>query len=111
MYLQYVDTKVQAERQLALEFEWDDAKDRINRKKHGISFEEAALIFEGRTLSKTDDRKDYGETRTITMGQLAEEVIVVLVHTDRNGRTRLISARLANRMERREYNDYRSQIT
>jgi len=94
-----------------LEFEWDDSKDRNNREKHGIAFEEAALIFEGLTLSKTDDRKDYGETRTITMGQLADQVVVVVVHTDRNGRIRLISARFANRMERKEYNDYRSQIT
>lgn len=94
-----------------MEFEWDDSKDRNNREKHGIAFEEAALIFEGLTLSKTDDRKDYGETRTITMGQLADQVVVVVVHTDRNGRIRLISARFANRMERKEYNDYRSQIT
>lgn len=94
-----------------MEFEWDEEKDRSNREKHGIAFEEAALIFEGVTLSKTDDRKDYGETRTITMGQLAEEVVVVVVHTDRNGRTRLISARLANRLERKQYNDYRSKIT
>jgi uncharacterized DUF497 family protein len=93
-----------------LEFEWDDDKDRGNREKHGIGFEEAALIFEGLTLSKTDDRKDYGEIRTITLGQLAEQVVVVVVHTDRNGRIRLVSARLANRMERKEYNDYRSKI-
>ena len=69
------------------------------------------LIFEGLTLSKIDNRKDYGEPRAITMGRIEQEIVVVVVHTDRNGRTRLISARSASRLERKEYNDHCSKIT
>ena len=94
-----------------MDFEWDEKKDRANRAKHGISFEEAALIFNGPTVSRVDDRKNYGEARTITIGAIADTVVVAVVHTDRNGRQRLISARLASRQERKEYDDYRSQIT
>ena len=94
-----------------MEFEWDEAKNRSNFAKHGITFNEAMSIFKGLTLSKIDNRKDYGETRTITMGILEQEVVVVVVHTDRNGQIRLISARSANRMERKEYDDHCSKIT
>ena len=46
-------------------FEWDEEKNKTNLAKHGINFEEAALIFEGRVFSWTDNRKDYGEARSI----------------------------------------------
>lgn len=91
-------------------FEWDDNKNQSNLEKHGISFEEAALIFEGVILSRIDDRKDYGETRTITIGKIANLVVVTVVHTDRDGNIRIISARSANRLERQEYDDHCAQI-
>ena len=94
-----------------MEFEWDDNKNKANIEKHGIAFEEAALIFQGITLTRRDDRQNYGEAREITIGSLPEQVIVVVVHTDRNGVTRLISARLPNREERSLYNDYYKKIT
>jgi len=94
-----------------LEFEWDEEKARYNREKHGIDFEEAALIFERPTLSMIADRKDYGETRMVSMGRVAERVVVVVIHTNREGRIRIISARLANRMERKKHDDYSSKIT
>ncbi|SSC72583.1 unnamed protein product [Ciceribacter sp. T2.26MG-112.2] len=44
-----------------MSFEWDETKNRINRQKHGISFEEACLIFDGSVFSAKDERLDYGE--------------------------------------------------
>ena len=94
-----------------MDFEWDDEKNRANIAKHGVSFEEAALIFGGPTLTRIDDRWDYGETREVSIGQLPEQVVATVIHTDRNGVTRLISARLANRAERKRYYDYCKKIS
>ena len=87
-------------------YEWNQEKNAANLKKHGISFEEAILIFEGPVLSRLDRRFDYGEERIISTGLIREVVAVVIVHTDRDGITRIISARLANRAEKREYYDH-----
>lgn len=87
-------------------FEWDDTKDALNRAKHGISFDEAKTIFEGPVLTREDDRKDYGETRLLSMGLLSGVVVIVVAHTNRRGHIRIISARKANRTERKVYHDY-----
>jgi uncharacterized protein len=94
-----------------MNFEWDDDKDRANQAKHGISFEEASLIFEGSILSKVDDRFEYGEERRISIGLIREVAAVVVVHTDRDGAIRIISARLANRDERRRYHEHQQRTT
>lgn len=86
-----------------MKFEWDENKNRSNLEKHGISFEEASLIFEGTVLTRIDDRREYGEAREISIGEIAEEVVIVVVHTKRNKKTRIISARKANRKERGRY--------
>ena len=49
-------------------FEWDEDKDRANQAKHGISFEEVLPIFDGPTLTKIDDWRDYGEICQIYHG-------------------------------------------
>ena len=84
-------------------FEWDDAKNAANKLKHGISFERAVLIFEGRVRTVVDDRLDYGERREISFGALDDATILTVVHTDRSGRRRLISARRASAKERTFY--------
>ncbi len=86
-----------------MEFEWDDAKEKANIAKHGVSFDLASRIFEGATLTRVDDRFDYGEEREISIGMVAGAAILVVIHTDRQGRTRIISARAATRMERKRY--------
>jgi uncharacterized protein len=86
-----------------MHFEWDDAKNDANLRKHGLSFEEARLIFDGPVFTVRDLRQDYGEDRFITLGAIAGLIVVAAVHTDRIGVTRLISARLANRKERVRY--------
>ena len=89
-----------------MRFEWDDEKDRTNFIKHKIRFEEAAQIFRGPTLTTIDDREGYDEIREISIGQLHGQVVLVVVHTDREGTIRLISARRAKPLERSQYDDY-----
>lgn len=89
-------------------FQWDEAKNRRNIEKHGISFEEAQEVFsDGYALTWPDDRFEYGELREITIGQILLESIstsvVVVIHTDRAGDVRIISARRASREERIRY--------
>ena len=83
------------------QFEWDEEKDQANRAKHGIGFEEAKAPV----LTAADEREDYGEERFISTGQLGT-LVVVVVHTSRSGRIRLISARMANRKERQTYYEH-----
>jgi len=92
-------------------FEWDDNKNKTNQSKHGISFEEATLIFKNTILTSIDNREDYREEREISIGLIGEQVVVVVVHTDRDNATRIISARLANKTERKAYDDYYKKIT
>jgi uncharacterized protein len=96
---------------MIMAFEWDSKKDALNRKKHGISFNEACEIFQGPVLTAEDTRQDYGEVRLVSIGALAGLVVVVVVHTDRDGRVRIISARKANRKERRKYHGYLKKKT
>jgi uncharacterized DUF497 family protein len=89
-----------------MEFEWDPEKDERNYAKHGIRFVEARMIFDGPVLTSNDNRADYGEERQISIGEIDGIITVVVVHTARGQRTRLISARLANRKERRLYHAF-----
>ena len=84
-----------------MHFEWDDEKNRSNFEKHKIWLDEAAQIFKGPTLTTIDNREDYGEIREISIGQLYGQICLVVAHTDREGRTRLISARRAKSKERK----------
>lgn len=62
-------------------FEWDESKNQTNIEKHGISFEEASLIFQGPILSRKDERFDYIEERVISIGELIDSIVFVVVHT------------------------------
>lgn len=87
-------------------FEWNHDKNKINLEKHGISFEEACLVFESDILTWVDNRKNYNEIRKISIGTIDKMLVIVVVHTDRNGLTRIISARTANKKERKLYYEY-----
>lgn len=87
-----------------MRFEWDDAKKQANITKHGIDFATALRIFDGPMLTRCDLRHDYGEMRHISVGRTGSAVIVV-AHTKRKDRWRLISARPASRKERRLYHE------
>lgn len=94
-----------------MEFEWDENKNRQNKKKHGISFEEAQEIFLGIVFTSIDERFNYNEIREISIGAIQGFVIVTVIHTERNGKIRLISARKATPKERRQYYEYLTQTT
>lgn len=85
-------------------FEWDEAKNRRNTRKHGLSFSTAASMFEHPHLVHVDTRQEYGEERWIAVG-LIGLVVCVVVYSERmdehGTRTvRIISARKATRSER-----------
>ncbi|WP_307373346.1 BrnT family toxin [Peteryoungia aggregata] len=94
-----------------IHFEWDDEKNTANIAKHGLSFDRACRIFDGIVISAQDDRRDYGEVRFNSIGKLDETVVVVVTHTDRHDRIRLISARPAKRKERERYAEALRQRT
>ncbi len=89
-----------------MEFEWDTRKSNNNFKKHGVSFHEASTIF-GDPLSITFDDPDHsvGEHRFLTFGNSITNRLLVIVHTERQGKIRIISARRATRQERKIYED------
>jgi uncharacterized DUF497 family protein len=86
-------------------FEWDEAKNAANVAKHGISFEEAATIFEGPVLS-SDDAGSDDEVRERSYGLLNGIVVVCVIHTQRGAATRIISARKATKQERTLFHAY-----
>jgi uncharacterized protein len=88
-----------------MEFEWDDAKSDQNLKQRGFGFDYAACVFDGPTIETADDRRAYGEIRTRAIGQVDENVLVV-IYTDRNKIRRIISARKANRRERQLWQSF-----
>jgi uncharacterized DUF497 family protein len=87
---------------LLSEFEWDENKSARNLRLHGIDFEFATALFDNPVLEKPDARRDYGEPRSVAIGTIGADYFVV-VHTPRNGKRRIISARRANRKERNDY--------
>lgn len=86
-------------------FEWDADKDLANRRKHGISFEEAATIFDGPMLSLEDD-SDPREVRERSYGLIGGLVVGCVIHTDRDDTIRIISARKATPNERKLFDAY-----
>jgi uncharacterized DUF497 family protein len=88
---------------IANEFEWDRAKATANYRKHRTRFEQAVLAFEDPfAVVELDQSEDYGEDRFILTGRALDGVVVV-VYTEREKRTRIISAREATEYERRNY--------
>lgn len=86
-----------------MDFEWDPAKDEINTQKHGISFVDAASVFDDPDhLDEDSTYPEHGENRRRAIGAMGP-VMVTVVYTDRDGRRRIISARRARRNERARY--------
>ncbi len=86
--------------------EWDPAKARANRRKHGVTFEEAATVFND-PLSSTipDPMHSESEERFVIVGQSIQQRLLIVVHSDRGDHIRIISARLANPHERKTYEE------
>ncbi|GBF79923.1 BrnT family toxin [Aphanothece sacrum] len=85
-----------------MEIEWDDDKAASNLIKHNIDFEDAKNIFLDPNRLEREDKRDYGETRNQVIG-IVNQVVLFVVYTKRNDRYRIISARRANKNERRQY--------
>ena len=82
--------------------EWDDNKNRVNIKKHGISFETAAMVFaDEERIEYYDKIHSVDEDRYVVLGCV--QGILYVVYTMRGEAARLISARMANAIERRIY--------
>ena len=91
-----------------LKFEWDDAKDIENRRKHGLGFEDAKAAFAdvfGRVIADPDHSQ--GEERFILLGMSASQLLVVCHSEAEPDVIRIISARKASRHERTQYEGFR----
>ena len=88
------------------EFEWDRAKARENLKKHGVAFDEALTVFAD-PLARIFDDPDHSESeqRELIVGHSVQQRLLVVSFTDRQPRTRIISAREATSHERRNYEE------
>jgi uncharacterized protein len=84
-----------------LTFEWDPVKAASNRRKHGVSFEEAATVFlDPLARTQPDPDHSHGEHRYLLLGVSFALHTLLVVHVERADRLRILSARLATRKER-----------
>lgn len=89
-----------------MQFEWDIKKAAANLRKHQVAFQEASTVF-GDPLAITFDDPDHSadEDRYITFGLSSKRRLLVVSHTERGTRTRIINARLMDGQERRIYEE------
>jgi len=87
-----------------VEFEWNDAKAAANRRKHGVSFDEATTVFDDPLVNIFhDEEHSVSEDRWIAIGISDRGRLLVVSHAYREGRARIISARKATGNEVREH--------
>ena len=89
-----------------MEFEWDPKKAEANKRKHGISFHQAATIFgDPLAITFTDHHHSLDEERFITFGLTVFNQLIVVSHAQRGEKLRIISSRLMTRQERKLYEE------
>src|SRR5260370_34991895 len=87
-------------------FEWDPKKETTNRRKHKVGFTEAIVVFSGPiSLTIPDPDQTSGEERWVIIGISSSQRPLVVIHTIKSDKIRLISARAATRHERRNYEE------
>jgi hypothetical protein len=87
-----------------MEFEWDESKAAANLKKHGVSFDEAETVFDNVLAAIFDDEAhSEGERREIIIGHSRKNRLLLVSFTERSNVIRIVSARLATRREREDY--------
>lgn len=92
-------------------FDWDPTKEQSNRFRHGVSFRQAMSVFsDAHAVTVYDTNHSDQEDRWVTIGQTANGLLLVLVHTHHRINSqkvliRIISARRATRRERRNYEE------
>ncbi|PIU67742.1 MAG: hypothetical protein COS84_03725 [Armatimonadetes bacterium CG07_land_8_20_14_0_80_40_9] len=89
-----------------MEYEWDPKKAEANKRKHGVSFHEAATVF-GDPLAITFSDPDHSidEYRYLTFAMSKFDRLLVVSHSDRGDKVRIICARIMTRQERRIYEE------
>jgi hypothetical protein len=80
----------------------DPVKRAITLAERGLDFEDAAEVFRGDTLDFSDDRRNYGATRVITVGHLRSRMVIA-VWTPRGSARHVISMRKANDREKARF--------
>lgn len=89
---------------MSVTFEWDATKALENIRKHGVTFEEASsAFFDPLSLTVSDSEHSDVEERFVLIGLSNTRKVLVVVHLDFGDKLRIISARVASRRERREY--------
>jgi uncharacterized DUF497 family protein len=92
------------------QYEWDAGKAAANRRKHGITFDQAVKAFSDPfAIERIDESEDYGEERVNLVG-ICDGVILHVTFTERGTRARIISARRAEKHEQDDYY-YRKDAT
>jgi len=92
--------------QVEYNFEWDARKTDANLKKHGVSFGEAVTAFgDPLSMNMSDPDHSEGEQRFVVLGASTTSRLLVVSYTERPPRTRIISARLATKQERQQYEE------
>lgn len=86
----------------SIQITYDQAKDRANQAKHGVSLADAQAFEWDDALSREDDRQAYGEERMSAIGYIGKRLHVA-IYTDRGNIRRIISLRKANKREERQY--------
>ena len=87
-----------------IQFEWDPAKTKMNLRKHGVAFREAAtVLWDPLGITIFDPDHSDEEDRFITFGFSAAGRLLMVAHTERSERIRIISARRLIRAEREAY--------
>ena len=86
-----------------VEFEFDPAKAEANLRKHGVSFSHAEQALRDPLAVTIEDPDAIGEQRLVSLGMDALGRVLVVIHTQREERTRVISARKASRGESEQY--------
>jgi uncharacterized protein len=87
-----------------MEFEWNPDKAESNYEKHGVTFEEAATVFnDALSITFPDPLHSIGESRYVIIGISRFGKLLIIAHTDREDKIRIISARAATRQEQRFY--------
>lgn len=89
-----------------MEFEADPVKAAQNFKKHKVSFEEAASVFgDAMELTFPDPDHSIGEMRWLSFGMSGRGRVLAVIYTERRGKIRLVSARVATKQERKIYEE------
>jgi len=92
---------------VALQFEWDEKKAKINKRKHGITFEEATTAFADELSITIDDPiHSEDEDRLILIGQSKGFKTLIVIHVEKKESIRIISARRATKHEQKFYEEY-----